>query len=486
MKKISSAIAISLVIGAGTATAGARDYIYVVGSSTVYPFATVVAEHFGKSSRFKTPKIESTGSGGGMKLFCQGVGVKHPDITNASRRIKKSEFDKCQANGVKEIVEIKIGYDGIAIANSKAAPQFNLSRKDIFLALAKQIPDPKAPESGKLVPNPYSTWNEINPSLPAYKIEVLGPPPTSGTRDAFAELAMEGGCKQFSWIKQIKKDSKKAKKAADKELAKQLKNKYKAICHGVREDGKYVEAGENDNTELKRVEAVRRDFIADVSHELRTPLTVVAGYLEMLADEPNLPEDVHGALLASQRLAERMQSIVADLLMLSRLELEEDEPQAGEWVDVPELLQGLVQDARRLGDEAGHQIQLHADADLGLVGVESELGSAFGNLIFNGVQHTPARTPIDIYWGKNGDGARLVVADQGPGIAPEHLQRLTERFYRVDKSRSRDSGGTGLGLSIVRHVLKRHEAVIEIQSTPGEGSRFVCLFPASRVVKLSS
>lgn len=242
----------------------------------------------------------------------------------------------------------------------------------------------------------------------------------------------------------------------------------------------------HDITELKRVEAVRRDFIADVSHELRTPLTVVAGYLEMLADEPNLPEDVHGALLASQRQAERMQSIVADLLMLSRLELEEDEPQAGEWVDVPELLQGLVQDARRLSDEAGHQIQLHADADLGLVGVGSELGSAFGNLIFNGVQHTPARTPIDIYWGKNGDGARLVVADQGPGIAPEHLQRLTERFYRVDKSRSRDSGGTGLGLSIVRHVLKRHEAVIEIQSTPGVGSRFVCLFPASRVVKLSS
>ncbi len=255
MKKISSAIAISLVIGAGTAAAGARDYIYVVGSSTVYPFATVVAEHFGKSSRFKTPKIESTGSGGGMKLFCQGVGVKHPDITNASRRIKKSEFDKCQANGVKEIVEIKIGYDGIAIANSKAAPRFNLSRKDIFLALAKQIPDPKAPESGKLVPNPYSTWNEINPTLPSYKIEVLGPPPTSGTRDAFAELAMEGGCKQFSWIKQIKKDSKKAKKAGDKKLAKQLKNKYKAICHGVREDGKYIEAGENDNLIVQKLEA---------------------------------------------------------------------------------------------------------------------------------------------------------------------------------------------------------------------------------------
>lgn len=255
MKTISSAMAMSLVLATGAATAASRDYIYVVGSSTVYPFATVVAEHFGKSTKFKTPKIESTGSGGGMKLFCQGVGIKHPDITNASRQIKKSEYDKCQANGVKDIIEIKIGYDGIAIANSKKAPQFNLSRKDIFLALAKDVPDPKAPDSGKLVANPYSTWNEINPALPAYKIEVLGPPPTSGTRDAFAELAMEGGCKSFSWISQIKKDSKKAKKAGDKTLAKQLKSKYKAICHGVREDGKYIEAGENDNLIVQKLEA---------------------------------------------------------------------------------------------------------------------------------------------------------------------------------------------------------------------------------------
>lgn len=255
MKKLRSVMAVSMIVSAGIAAADARDYIYVVGSSTVYPFATVVAERFGKSTKFKTPKIESTGSGGGMKLFCQGVGVKHPDITNASRRIKKSEFDKCQANGVKDIVEIKIGYDGIAIANSKKAPRFKLSRKDIFLALAKDVPDPKAPESGKLVPNPYSTWDEINPELPSYKIEVLGPPPTSGTRDAFAELAMEGGCKTFAWIKQIKKDSKAAKKSGDKKLAKQLKNKYKAICHGVREDGRYIEAGENDNLIVQKLEA---------------------------------------------------------------------------------------------------------------------------------------------------------------------------------------------------------------------------------------
>jgi two-component system phosphate regulon sensor histidine kinase PhoR len=114
------------------------------------------------------------------------------------------------------------------------------------------------------------------------------------------------------------------------------------------------------------------------------------------------------------------------------------------------------------------------------------LGSAFGNLIFNAVRHTPAGTPIDVFWGREGNGARLVVVDRGPGIAPEHLQRLTERFYRVDKSRSRERGGTGLGLSIVRHVLRRHDAVIEISSIPGEGSRFVCLFPCERVVKLSS
>ena len=240
MKKRLAILALGTVAMAGATQAASRDYIYIVGSSTVYPFATVVAEHFGKATKFKTPKIESTGSGGGMKLFCEGVGVKHPDISNASRRIKKSEYDRCQANGVKEIVEVKIGYDGIAIANSRKAPRFRLSRKDIFLALAKQVPDPKNPESGKLVPNPYKTWNQVDPSLPSYRIEVLGPPPTSGTRDAFAELAMEGGCRMFRWIEALKKQDKK---------------RYKAICHAIREDGPYVEAGENDNLIVKKLEA---------------------------------------------------------------------------------------------------------------------------------------------------------------------------------------------------------------------------------------
>jgi phosphate transport system substrate-binding protein len=236
---ITSAVALLLAGTTGFAGAGAaRDYISIVGSSTVYPFATVVAEQFGKTTSFKTPKIESTGSGGGLKLFSAGVGVEHPDITNASRRIKKSEFEKCQKNGVKGIVEVKIGYDGIVLANSKKTKQMSLSRKDIFLALAKDVPDPSGAE--KLVPNPYKTWKDVNSALPATKIEVLGPPPTSGTRDAFVELAMEGGAKKFAWIKAMKKKDKKA---------------YKAVCHTIREDGAYIEAGENDNLIVQKLNA---------------------------------------------------------------------------------------------------------------------------------------------------------------------------------------------------------------------------------------
>ncbi len=216
----------------------ARDYISIVGSSTVYPFATVVAEQFGRTTRFKTPKIESTGSGGGLKLFCAGVGVNTPDITNASRKIKASEVEACAKSGVTDIVEVKIGYDGIVMANSVKAPHYRLSLKDVFLALAKDVPDPGG--AGKLIPNPYAKWSDIDPSLPARPIEVYGPPPTSGTRDAFVELAMEGGCKAFGWIKAIRK---------------QDKRRYKAICHGIREDGRYIEAGENDNLIVQKLEA---------------------------------------------------------------------------------------------------------------------------------------------------------------------------------------------------------------------------------------
>merc|ERR1712054_472095 len=153
-------------------SASARDQIRIVGSSTVFPFSSAVAETFGKTSSFKTPIVESTGSGGGLKLFCSGVGVKHPDITNASRRIKSSEVKRCAKNGIKDIVEMKFGYDGIVIANSKKSPQMKLTRKQVWLALAKDVPNAK----GKLVPNPYKTWADIDSSLPAQRIEVLGPP----------------------------------------------------------------------------------------------------------------------------------------------------------------------------------------------------------------------------------------------------------------------------------------------------------------------
>jgi phosphate transport system substrate-binding protein len=236
IKKILTATALTLVVTTNLQAAG-RDTISVVGSSTVYPFATVVAEKFGKKTAFKTPKIESTGSGGGMKLFCSGLGLKTPDITNASRAIKKSEFSTCLANGVTDITEVHIGYDGIAIANSNQAEQFSLTRLDLFLALAKQVPNPDGSET--LVENPYQTWKQVNAALPDVSIEVLGPPPTSGTRDAFAELALEGGCKQIGWIKAMKKTDKKA---------------YKGICHSVREDGPYIEAGENDNLIVQKLE----------------------------------------------------------------------------------------------------------------------------------------------------------------------------------------------------------------------------------------
>jgi phosphate transport system substrate-binding protein len=228
---------ISMTVGATAVAQSGRDYVYVVGSSTVYPFSTVVAERFGRSSEFKTPKVESTGSGGGLKLFCDGVGVDYPDVTNSSRAIKQSEVDTCAENGVTEIVEVKIGYDGIVLANALGAPAVSLTRADLFRALAREVP---GEAEGELIENPYTTWADVNPSLRATRIEVLGPPPTSGTRDAFVELAMEGGCKTVPWIKALKSTD---------------KNRYKAICHTIREDGAFVEAGENDNLIVQKLEA---------------------------------------------------------------------------------------------------------------------------------------------------------------------------------------------------------------------------------------
>jgi len=270
-KHLVGALAIAAAVGGfTTAQAATRDSVSVVGSSTVYPFATVVAERFGRSSSFKAPKIESTGSGGGLKLFCKGVGANTADITNASRRIKKSEYDSCHANGVTEIVEVLVGFDGIAIANSRKSPQFKLSLKDVYMALAKDIPG----ADGKLVPNPNKTWKDVNDSLPAQKIEVLGPPPTSGTRDAFAELALGGGAKAVADLKALRGlgadhvDEIKAMMAKlgmpmgvydalseKKGKAPKGKDVFKNVAYAVREDGAYIEAGENDNLIVQKLEA---------------------------------------------------------------------------------------------------------------------------------------------------------------------------------------------------------------------------------------
>lgn len=235
MNKSALIISSTLLATAFSANVLARDSISIVGSSTVYPFATVVAERFGKTTDFNTPKIESTGSGGGLKLFCSGIGVQTPDITNSSRRMKTSEYEMCQKNGVTDIIEVLIGFDGIAVANSVEATQFDMGTIDLYLALAKTVPNPANPD--ELIDNPYTQWSEINADLPAINIEVMGPPPTSGTRDAFVELAMEGGCKQFDSIKSLPSDE------------------FKSVCHTMREDGAYVEAGENDNLIVQKLQA---------------------------------------------------------------------------------------------------------------------------------------------------------------------------------------------------------------------------------------
>lgn len=226
----------SLVALTAVPAFAARDQIRIVGSSTVYPFTTAVAEQFGKSSGMKTPVVESTGTGGGMKLFCAGVTEDTPDFTNASRHIKKAEFDDCVKNGVTDIVELEIGFDGLSVAQSKSAPDLDLSKEQLFLALAKNVPD----KDGKLIPNPNKTWKDIDPKLPDVKIEVLGPPPTSGTRDSFAELVMEVGAEKLPGMADLKKNDAKA---------------FEAVWKTMREDGGYVEAGENDNLIVQKLQA---------------------------------------------------------------------------------------------------------------------------------------------------------------------------------------------------------------------------------------
>lgn len=230
LKRSLSILALTGVAFGGVAHAqAARDYVTLVGSSTVFPFASTVAEHFGKSNaKFKTPKVESTGTGGGFKLFCGGVGVQYPDIANASRRVKASELEACAANGVKDVVEVKIGYDGITIATKKGAPAYKLSRKDLYLAVAKLVPDPKDPNT--LIANPYKNWHQINAALPNTSIQVFGPAPNHGTRDAFAELVMQNGCEQYPWLKSLKEVDEK---------------RYLRVCTQVREDGVWTDVSED-------------------------------------------------------------------------------------------------------------------------------------------------------------------------------------------------------------------------------------------------
>jgi phosphate transport system substrate-binding protein len=220
----------------GSVLAQGRDTISIVGSSTVYPFTTVVAERFGKATGMKTPKVESTGTGGGMKLFCAGMALDTADFTNASRRMKKSEQEKCAEAGVKEVVEMKVGYDGLTVAHAKGSKPMNLTREQIYLALAKKIPHPNGEE--KLIDNPHKLWSDIDKSLPATKIEVMGPPPSSGTRDSFVELVLEHSCKEYQWLKSIEQID---------------KDDFAKKCKSIREDGAYIEAGENDNLIVQKL-----------------------------------------------------------------------------------------------------------------------------------------------------------------------------------------------------------------------------------------
>jgi phosphate transport system substrate-binding protein len=236
---IRAAASVLVLLAANGANAqAARDTISIVGSSTVYPFTTTVAEQFGRQGKFKTPKVESTGTGGGVKLFCMGVGPQYPDFVNASRRMNLAEFDSCNKAGVTEIIEVKIGFDGLTIAESKKAKPLALTRKQVYLALAKQIPDPSNPTS--MIPNPNRMWSDIDPSLPKVKIEVLGPPPTSGTRDSFHELYMENGCRTYAWLNTLRG---------------QDERRFKRLCDTMRDDGAFIEAGENDNLIVQKIEA---------------------------------------------------------------------------------------------------------------------------------------------------------------------------------------------------------------------------------------
>jgi len=225
---LSTVAAVALTAGA---QAQERDQIRIVGSSTVFPFSTAVAESFGAKTEFSTPVVESTGSGGGIRLFCSGVGTEHPDIANASRRMKASEYERCQENGVREITEVRIGFDGIVLgAADHGQDVLELTREQLWLALAAEVPADDACSS--FTANPNVRWSDISPSLPNQRIEVFGPPPTSGTRDAFVELAMQEGAREIGCMEALRDSD---------------KDQFEGIASRIREDGMWIDAGENDN-----------------------------------------------------------------------------------------------------------------------------------------------------------------------------------------------------------------------------------------------
>ncbi|MDP1630777.1 MAG: substrate-binding domain-containing protein [Caulobacter sp.] len=226
MKKLLGTIAAAAVMTVASQAHAARDYVWAAGSSTVFPFSTRVAENFAKKTGGKAPKVESLGTGGGIKLFCGGTGEGFPDIANASRPMKKSEFDACTAKGVTDIIAIKIGFDGIVIASDKDGPDYAFRLEHLYLGLAAKVL-----RYGKFVPNPYKTWDEVGTGLPGNRIVVYGPPPTSGTRDAFLELGMEAGARKYPMLDEMRSSNEKD---------------FKGMVDPLRSDG-WIDAGENDN-----------------------------------------------------------------------------------------------------------------------------------------------------------------------------------------------------------------------------------------------
>ena len=231
------ALPLALILMAWVPPAAARDRIAVVGSSTVFPFAAAVAEHFTWSGHWLAPKVEVTGSGSGFKLFCQSISPATPDITAASRRMLPSELAQCQAHGVTRVTELVIGYDGIVVAASAKTAAFSLSLRNLYLALARRVP---AADGAGFVLNPYQNWRQIDPALPDVAIKVFGPPPTAGTRDAFEMLAMQAGCRRVAAVRALQHSD---------------PGRFRTLCRALREDGVYVEVSGNDNLVVRRVEA---------------------------------------------------------------------------------------------------------------------------------------------------------------------------------------------------------------------------------------